>query len=199
MRDHRKELDAAARAQFRSICAVVPRDCLHERFDGAFVLVTAAMSDLYGTAPTERFAAQPVAAIGAAALIARDVAVTAAHVVEDLDMDECRLIFGYAMNGRKAKTVFPAEDVFEARLLFNGKKNVSDIATLQLDRRAPGSRPPLPMRRRGGVITGEPLYMIGFPIGLPAKLTYCATVIENGDRRFFETDLDAMADRKSVV
>lgn len=184
-------MNAAARAQFRSICAIVPRDCLHERFDGAFVLVAAAMSDMYGTSPAARFAAQPVAAIGAAALIAADVAVTAAHIPEDVDMDAYRLLFGYAMTGGKPKTLFPAEDVFEATLLFNGRKTVSDIATLKLDRPAPGTRPPLAMRRKG-VRAGEPLYMIGFPIGLPAKLTDRATVLANDHPRFFETDLDAM-------
>lgn len=196
-RDDRKEIDdpavgQIAREQFRAVAAVIPvSQSLIQRPNGDWVLASPTMGDYFDVAPTERFLDQPVAAIGAASLISPRVVVTAAHIAPNsMILRKLRFVFGYTMNGTRPITVFPARDVYEASLLFIDQPR--DIATLQLDRPAPVQRKPLKRRIGSAVDDDEPLYVMGFPIGLPAKFAENGRVINNRSRRFFTTDLDVM-------
>jgi S1-C subfamily serine protease len=194
--DDRKELDdpavdAIARRQARSVAAVIPASRLDERADGSFVLAAATLADRYQVAADERFRDQPVATHGTAFLIAPRLLATAAHVVIAADaLHRLCFVFGFSMNGGKASTVFPAQDVHTAKSVWLDRER--DLAVLTLDRPV-AQREPLVLRWTAGVRDGEPLYLIGHPVGLPAKLADNGTVRGDGGGDFFETDLDAMA------
>jgi hypothetical protein len=194
--DHRKELDdpavdALARHQARSVAAVMPAARLDERADGSYVLAAATMADRYEVAEDEPFREQPVAATGTAFLIAPDLLATAAHVVITADAARRLLfVFGYVAMGGKATTVFPRADVVSAKEIVLDRER--DLAIVRLERPVIG-REPLALRADRAVEDGEALYLIGHPVGLPAKLADHGTVRSNHGADFFETDLDAMA------
>jgi hypothetical protein len=194
--DHRKDLDdpavdAVARQQARSVAAVFPASRLDERAGGSFVLAASTMADRYDVDVGERFRDQPVAATGTAFLIAPNLLATAAHVV--ITADAARrlvFVFGYTATAGRASTVFPASDVRMAQSIVLDRAR--DLAVVTLDRPVAG-REPLALRSGRTVGDGEPLYLIGHPIGLPAKLADNGVVLDNHGADFFETDLDAMA------
>jgi len=194
--DGRKELDdpavdAIARGQARAVAAVIPASRLDERSDRSFVLAAATLADRYQVAAGERFRDQPVASHGTAFLIAPQLLATAAHVVIAADaLRRLVFVFGFSVTSGKACTVFPAGDVYRAKDVLLDRER--DLAVLTLDRPVSG-RQPLVLRADGGASDGEPLYLIGHPVGLPAKFTDDGTVRRNGGSGFFETDLDAMA------
>lgn len=189
--DDRKDLDgqpAKIVDNAGAVAAVIPIVALTEREDGKFVLGAPTLGERYGLAPTEKFGDQPAVAQGTAFLIREDLIVTAAHVVGTPDSLERHVfVFGFRMNGDRPVRVFDPADVFTATLLATS----SELAVLRLDHAT--TRKPLALRMDVPVAKGEPLYIIGHPVGLPAKVADNASVIDATDPGLFKADLDAMA------
>jgi hypothetical protein len=194
--DDRKEIEdaavpALARAQASAVAAIIPVNRLVQRPNQDSLLTAPAMGDFFNLDASERFRDQPVGAVGAASLITSQLVVTAAHVVPNPQiLRRVRLVFGYRLTDGTPATVFPANHVYEATLFWIDVRR--DIALLQLDRPVSDHHAPLIPRRAAGVSDGEALYVIGHPIGLPAKFTDNGRVLDNRGRRFFTTDLDVM-------
>jgi len=192
-RDDRIEIDAApafARGQFESVAAVIPLARLTQRPDGQWVLKAPLLREYYDVDASEPFREQPVAAVAAASLLSSQVVFTAWHIATSASLlKRLRFVFGYRMDGASPVTVFPPEDVYEATFLCSNPRR--DIAAFQLDRPVPAHRTALP-RHAGKVADGEELYVIGYPVGLPAKFAGNGRVLDNTSRSRFRADLDVM-------
>src|SRR5205823_2613763 len=152
----------------RSVCAVFPPARLMERRDARWALAAPTLADLYGVDSTEPFRDQPVAAVGTAFLVKPDVVATALHVARRINNGEhLRFVFGFDVRNGRARTVFEMEDVYFGVKVSSGRSG-TDTALVHLDRRVT-ERDPLPLRLDAAVEDGEPIYLIGFPAGLPAK------------------------------
>lgn len=194
--DDRKELfdDAVpreAQGRAKAVCAVVPLTRLDERRDGKWALSAPTLASAYNAASKERFRDQPVAAVGTAFLIAPNVVATAAHVANRAGTAEkLRFVFGFRVNRWGTTVVFDAQDVYEGLEIIFADPH-TDVALIQLDRSVEGDRWPLALRS-GVVKNGEALYIIGHPMGLPAKFADNATARLNGSTTRFNADLDVM-------
>lgn len=189
--DDRREIgDAPAPApeQFSSIAAVIPLSHhLKRKPDGDWTLTAPMLGEFLNVRAEEPFRNQPIAAIGAAFLINRQVVVTAHHVIPNAPIaGRVRLVFGYRLNGQTAPSVLSAADVYEATPLWANPRR--DIALLRLDRPVM-DRAALQIRMDREVRDGEGLYAMGFPTGLPGKFADNGSV-QARTRAFFTTDLD---------
>ena len=196
-RDHRKEVtdsDVPEKARMRagSVCAVFPTSRIEERRDGKWALSAPTLADFYGVAPTEPFRDQPVAAVGTAFLIRRQVVATALHVAARVtSAQKLRFVFGFDVHNNRARSVFDADDVYMGGEVLWGHRD-EDIALVKLDRPV-RQRVSLRLRTRSRVRRNEGIYVIGYPAGLPAKFADHATVTGNDEGHFFRSkNLDIM-------
>lgn len=155
--------------------------------------------------PGQRFAEQPIGAFCSGTLVGEDVIMTAGHCVTS--EEKCRdtkFVFGYALKkaGDYPNSV-PKGDVYGCKSIirrdlddnpgffasiFNGGPG-PDYALVKLDRKVSG-RKALPIHRKAKPAKGDPLFVIGHPVGLPLKVAGSAKVRDASPKYFFKADLD---------
>jgi len=145
----------------------------------------------------EPFYQQPIAAgqLFSGFLVKEDVIATAGHCVDENNVTDTRIVFGFRMkDAASAVTRVPNQDIYKGvkiiRRYHNRLGNGSDWALVQLDRKVKGRQV---VKLPGTEIsTCQPVYVIGHPCGLPLKYADGAEVrmIKNA---YFVADLDIYA------
>lgn len=154
-----------------------------------------------GVCSNELYATQPMLSAGSGFLIAPDVMVTAAHVVEGTEgCGNMAIVFDFAYDTKDkphdAVTQVAAEDVFFCKEVIAERleDEGADFAVIRLDRAAEG-RVPLQFRLSGEPKPGAALTLIGHPAGLPMKVAAGDSTIRKVEKGsgFFVADLDSFA------
>jgi V8-like Glu-specific endopeptidase len=127
-------------------------------------------------------------------MIGSDLLITAGHCVAGKDLSKYRWVFGFRYSNASSVVVkIPKADVKIATLW----KIPSDYApTTRSDWAALKLATPvgvwfMPRRSQEKIANHWPVYMYGYPNGLPYKLANDAMVLENSDPYLFRTSLDA--------
>jgi hypothetical protein len=128
--------------------------------------------------PDQRFVDQPVPVVCSGTLVDDDLVLSAAHCVRDLARCQAlRFVFGFYLSAKNQLARVTRDDVFRCRRLVTAHREVSpatilDYAVVQLDRPATPRFRPAPVKRAVEPVSpGEPLTLLGFPGGLPAKIS----------------------------
>ena len=155
---------------------------------------------------TERFADQPAPGYCSAFLLAPDLVATAGHCVNISYLcDELRFVFGFQYDRSAHESDVgdvPPDNFYRCASVVGhvyDKDAVSvdavtsseywpDWAIVQLDRPVVG-RTALPLRRTGQVAGGGKVSAVGYPGGIPAKVT-AGRVVDNSHSLYFNTDMD---------
>jgi V8-like Glu-specific endopeptidase len=145
----------------------------------------------------EPFYQQPVAAghLFSGFLVKEDVIATAGHCVDENNVKSTRIVFGFRMKDSEAAvTRVPNKDIYKGvkiiRRYHNRMGNGSDWALVKLDRNVKGRQPvKFPETE---ISTGQPVYVIGHPCGLPLKYAAGAEV-RKIEAAYFVADLDIYA------
>ncbi len=161
-----------------------------------FTVLGVPLGKKHGLCPGTRFEQQLSAAICSGFLVTDRHMVTAGHCVRSAsDCSRLSVVFDYLYAGKGADpTIAPKSAVYQCSRLVtrvvNSEEGI-DFAIVELDRRT--GRPPLPIRRQGRVRNNAGLAMIGYPNGIPAKVSLAGNVADNDPKHFFSTDLDSFA------
>ncbi len=75
------------------------------------------------------------------------------------------------------------------KLVFDPNSSSDDYAVLKFSKLVK-DRKPLKYRKSGKIADSEKIFMLGFPRGLPQKISPDRNVLGNGDPSFFSTNLD---------
>jgi len=139
----------------------------------------------------QRFLTQPTPGYCSAFLVGSQRLATVAHCV-DKDLRNMQVVFGFALT-QSTDTVrqFRREDVYSVKSIIRQDID-GDWAILALDRPVVG-REIFQLRTQGAPAMGEPLAAIGFPNGLPLKVSDNAQVLESNNApedHYLEADLD---------
>lgn len=194
--DDRMDVYESADALMRDLSRSVAAQILDNSFtleNDIFNLDKKTLSD-EGMCKTERFSEQPASATCSGFLIAKNILVTAGHCVRDVSQcQDHSWVFDYANYDRvETNFGFKKEQMFKCvDIISRVKDNATglDFAVLKLDREVSGRRP-FKIRKSGIVDANAVLTVIGFPSGIPLKITTGATVRDNSNPNFFVMNSD---------
>ena len=135
--------------------------------------------------PNEKFAAQTPSAFCSAVLVAPNVIATAGHCVEGVDLQSFSVVFGFSYRQQdtagpidlKVNQIYKATKVLMSKREYNSDPDQAfDFAFLLLDRNVEGFRPVMIDNTIGNFTQGTKIFGIGYPDGLPEKITDGAEV-----------------------
>ena len=157
--------------------------------------------------PGETFSSQLAGAFCSGILVAPDTVVTAGHCIQEISRDptrspplasEIRFVFGYYASRANdpGPLSFHGRQVFQAATIIDGtweavEAGGEDWAVVRLDRPVPHEiAEPVKLVRSSRIPDGAPVYVIGYPSGLPLKYAPNASVRTNTSRAYFIANLD---------
>jgi V8-like Glu-specific endopeptidase len=206
--DNRKdffEMTAPMQALADSVVSFWKADSIETLNPGGVKLKTVNFGDRLNLCPDEKFREQPIGAFCSGSLVGEDLVMTAGHCVKNAD--DCantRMVFGYNIKkaGEEATTTMAASEVYSCAKIVKrflggepGSSNPAgqalgpDFALIKLDRKVTNHKP-LPIARVTSLKKSEGIFVIGHPVGLPAKLAGFATVRDFSKVGYFVADLD---------
>ena len=202
--DDRREVyehpsDELRRIAQESIVALIPTSRIDRGSSGVYSLFAFSLKDERGLCEDEPFANQPVAATCSGVLIDDDLVLTAGHCIsEQRPCSTFKYVFNYHLDSPNRLAFIGDEDVYSCRSVALERDAspddlTPDYAVIQLDRPVEGNHRPASIRPVTALVEGEPISMIGFGSGLPAKIDAGATVADarSDQRDFFVVNLDA--------
>ena len=189
-REYYEMTSPLVRRHFRSVAAMFEPEYIKPGLGGADLVFSTAQQEA-NLCSSERFAQQIAAASCTAALVGPNIILTAGHCVKS--QAECRKLsfaFDYLMSSPvEMPRRIPGENLYGCkRLLAREANQYLDYAFIELDR-AVSNRPFFQFDVKHEVQTGERLFIIGSPIGLPLKIGD-GYVRDSAEEDSFETNLD---------
>lgn len=165
----------------RSVPAIVERKSLLPRSDGDYTPVGYPLTKM-NFCPEARFSEQQYVARCGASLIANDLVLTAGHCIDDDVVKWCNdyvIVFDYATGlgdqvVQQSNVFTCASVVYRQFALPFGE----DLAIIRLARAVPGRRPV--RLSQDSFSVGQPLTMIGYPLGITQKVVETGEVTPGG-------------------
>ncbi len=179
----------------------------YDSLNNKYKLKTTNYGDTFNLCKDEPFRNQPIGAFCSGGLIAEDIVITAGHCIpNETKCNSTYFIFGYAVKNSQqpdeAVTEFDPSDVYRCLQIIktqvgpeptqnnpNGIGLGPDYAIIKLDRKVSG-RTPLKINRSQKITKGEPVFVIGHPVGLPVKFADGAFVRDPSPDGYFVANLD---------
>lgn len=161
----------------QSIVALIDTDQLRRESDGTYTILSITLERSKSLCEDERFTNQPTAAICSGVLVQDDLILTAGHCARNqAECERKSYVFDYYLDGPSQLARIEDEDVYGCNQIVLrdeslGNSPTPDFAVIQLDRSVTGDHQPAPLRpATTPLVEQEPLTMIGFGSGLPAKI-----------------------------
>ncbi len=184
----------------RSVLALLEPIYLHESTESKIAIVAPTAQEAVAICSDEPFALQSSAALCTGVLIDSDLLVTASHCV-GLFAKSCERqawAFGYSLDAEDGQVEFSRGDIYRCRRIAGSAHGAApgdqylDYAFVQLDRVVEDNREIVDIAKEAPAV-GDPLFVVGTPLGVPAKLDDGARVIESRLEAldYFKLDADA--------
>jgi hypothetical protein len=159
----------------------------------AFNIIGPTHQQAYDLCNGEKFNSQPVIANCSGALVAPDVIMTAGHCFQTAeDCKDFDWVFGYEMNKTTGnpKTIEKNNTYHCKQVISQSLRNGVDYAFVRLDRKVTDRQPMKLAAQTYKAKVGDALVMLGYPSGLPLKVTEGGRVLSI-ESHLLVTNLDA--------
>lgn len=183
----------------KSTPALILKSALKKTSDGNYQSTQTTLGKRMKMCSDAKFQDQPSIANCSAALIGKDKVLTAAHCFDDSSYSFLNyyVVFDYK-NTTDVNYKIKKENVFEISELIYSKfdktftKTGEDIAIIKLTKAT--NRRPLKINFNSSYEMGTNLFLLGYPLGTPLKLSTNGTIIESGSNTLsFKHNLDCFS------
>ena len=188
----------------RSTPSLVRKNLMVKLSSGDYKMVGTPLSKSFKFCDDANFADQPHNANCSAALVGKKKILTAAHCVNmgsndyNMGMDDYYVVFDYKrVSESTVEYIIPKENVFtikkELHYDFDTSmyKTALDLAVFKLDRKV--ERPILKVNTEYDYIQGNEIFVLGYPLGIPLKLTPNGFIDnKKASKNSFKHDLDTL-------
>jgi V8-like Glu-specific endopeptidase len=199
--DWGKIFDRKVKAAAAASVALIDRIAFAEEESGKLRLRAFTLEELGKLCPNQRFLKQYSSAFCSGILVGEDLVATAGHCIAEVAptkgarrLSNIQFVFGYTANSQQdpGRALFDKREVFAARELVGGKnQGDEDWALVRLDRPVPKeTAAPVKKIRKTRIEDGAPIFVVGYPIGLPLKYAPDAAVRSNESAIYFTANLD---------
>lgn len=194
--DNRKDwyqlsIESRERTTALQTACLIKRNKIYQRADGNFELRTRVFSEARNLCTAERFYNQPVAGFCSGFGVSDNLFVTAGHCVEtQTDLHSFYVVYNFNQeNVNQTRVIFTPDEVYTPiELVHRRDDDGKDFAVIRLDRTIPATRQVV--LRTTDVRKDEPVFVIGYPCGLPLKYADGARVVDTSSADFFLANLD---------
>jgi len=177
--------------------AICLQEDLIDRENGFAALKLKNFGETFNLCDREPFQQQPTAAgpLCTGFLVKEDVIVTVAHFANERNVKKLRIVFGYKMSDSSTPiTQVPDENIYKGveivRRVYNRMDRIGegvDWALVKLDRKVEGQT--IARLSEKVIYCDQPVYVLGYPCGLPLKYAPGAFV-SDVYKTCFVADLD---------
>ena len=145
----------------------------------------------------ERFFSQPTADPGfcSSFLVDANTMVTAGHCISAWDCERVAFVFGFALEKADSQiTHMTTDNLYECDSIVARQRAYGglDYAVVRL-KRPVLDREPLVLAPDESLSEGDPLTVIGYPMGLPVKISAGGVVRDNTKKEYFVANIDTFA------
>lgn len=198
-KDERKDYfeieDEQVRQNARCVGALCFKKSLLPLNDDLSILRVKNYRKAFNLSRSEPFQQQPIAAgrLCTGFLVEEDIIATAGHFVDEDNVADLRIIFGYRMEAPDTPVIRAAgKNIYKGiKIIRRVKRSLndggSDWALVKLDREVKGQT--TAVLSAGSTVPGQSIYVLGHPCGLPLKYAPGASVHYIEDA-YFGADLD---------
>jgi hypothetical protein len=186
--------DAQILKNASSVAAIISVDALKKRADGKYDLRVKNYGKTYNLCVLEPFREQDVALgpMCTGFLVDDRIITTAGHFISEKNYSKYRVVFGYEItDSGYLETTIPSDQIYSIKRIVNRKYDFrikgADWVLLELDRKVEGHS--IANLCQKEVSLDLPVYVMGFPMGLPMKFAQGATVKDIKDS-YCEASLD---------
>ena len=192
--DYYEITDKQIKKNADSVAAVCMKNNLLDKEKGFSTLKVKNYGKAFNLCNCEPFYRQPIAAgrLCTGFLVKEDVIATAGHCVCENNVRDLYIVFGYKMLGLNTPvTWIPNENIYKGvriiRRICKRMGNQSDWAMIKLDRKVEDREAVTLSEKK--ISRDRPVYIIGYPLGLPLKYSPGATVSDISEA-YFSADLN---------
>ncbi len=193
-KDYHEIKDEQIKKNANCTAAICMKNNLIDTKNGFSTLKVKNYGKTFNLCNCEPFYHQPIAAgrLCTGFLVKEDIIATAGHCANENNVKDLRIVFGFKMLGLSTPvTWIPNENIYKGvkiiRRVYNCTSNGSDWALVKLDRKIEGRA--VAKLSKKSIFYDQPVYIIGYPVGLPLKYSPGASVGDIG-KSYFSADLN---------
>ncbi|MEO6540540.1 MAG: serine protease [Ferruginibacter sp.] len=178
----------------KKAACIIMKDQLISNPDGTFsIKLKGVFKNVYGLCDEENFSNEPVSPFCSGFAVSKNIFITAGHCVEETNLDKILIVYGFAVNkANNVNQVIKPSDIFKAERIVKRELNTTtknDYCVIKISGEF-GPERISKIRMVGKINDDEDVHVIGYPCGLPVKITPNGKVYNNSISNYFVTNLD---------
>jgi len=187
--------DARIEENAKAVCTIIETRNTTDNGNGTTTLHGIRFQDFANLCDCEKYKNQPVVSTGTAFLVDPSIIITAAHCIDENNINNFQIIFGFEiLNGGATRTIIDNKNIYTASKILGWRLEDSteiDWAVVQLNRPVLDKKPLVCDFTESSNI-GDSIYCIGHPTGLPKKIAIDGQ-INSANKHFYTANIDTYA------
>lgn len=175
------------------VACLINKNQIKRNSDGTYSLV---FSQLYGEAhglcDNENFVNEPVIPFCSGFAVSNKLFVTAGHCIDSTNLNNTLIVYGFKMKSKlDANIIISKSDIYEPIRIIKREfeETTNDYSVLEI-RGIFAKNRIASVRRTGKIADNDRVHVIGYPSGLPIKVTLNASVLNDNQSNYFIINSD---------